>query len=392
MPTGTTEAPIKTDEQRFQEGVNEALRSAGIEISNSSATTDNAPQAISGGKTEQTTETPAETPPASSPDAPTETSPKTPAETPPTSPAESAPTDKHEEHPDNEKTPASPDGSPAPSSEAKPDHGKTGGKQLFKPDDSREDLIHRLKTTDGMYRASNEKVRMLEKELVEMKAKQAQPPAAAPAAPTSTPSPTTAPAEDQDKALEQAIASFPAFKQLNESYGDTMPEIPAAMMEMSKNMFHALSGSFDARIRQIQASMVPMQEDYRRVADEQHFHAIQQAHPDVIVKENGKWQRTALANELDTWLETLPEYKKLAYQKVRDEGTADEIIDLFNDFKAATGYSVGTEPPPTPPATPEAQKPPPKVRTRNTPVTPEPRVKTDEERYQDGVKEAMAQL
>lgn len=57
--------------------------------------------------------------------------------------------------------------------------------------------------------------------------------------------------------------------------------------------------------------------------------AIKDAHPDFESIING----ASLAN----WIESKPSYKKTIYKQVYDSGTAEDIIDMLNDFKKETG-------------------------------------------------------
>lgn len=57
--------------------------------------------------------------------------------------------------------------------------------------------------------------------------------------------------------------------------------------------------------------------------------AIKDAHPDFESIING----ANLAN----WIESKPSYKKAIYKQVYDSGTAEDIIDMLNDFKKETG-------------------------------------------------------
>lgn len=57
--------------------------------------------------------------------------------------------------------------------------------------------------------------------------------------------------------------------------------------------------------------------------------AIKDAHPDFESIINGA--------DLANWIESKPSYKKAIYKQVYDSGTAEDIIDMLNDFKKETG-------------------------------------------------------
>lgn len=64
--------------------------------------------------------------------------------------------------------------------------------------------------------------------------------------------------------------------------------------------------------------------------------AIKDAHPDFESIING----ANLAN----WIESKPSYKKAIYKQVYDSGTAEDIIDMLNDFKKETGIFTAKSP------------------------------------------------
>lgn len=64
--------------------------------------------------------------------------------------------------------------------------------------------------------------------------------------------------------------------------------------------------------------------------------AIKDAHPDFESIING----ANLAN----WIESKPSYKKSIYKQVYDSGTAEDIIDMLNDFKKETGIFTAKSP------------------------------------------------
>jgi len=64
--------------------------------------------------------------------------------------------------------------------------------------------------------------------------------------------------------------------------------------------------------------------------------AIKDAHPDFESIING----ANLAN----WIESKPSYKKAIYKQVYEAGTAEDIIDMLNDFKKETGIFTAKSP------------------------------------------------
>lgn len=80
-----------------------------------------------------------------------------------------------------------------------------------------------------------------------------------------------------------------------------------------------------------------LQEERQRMTQQQsqeeasraHYQAIYDAHPDAdsIIE----------SKELAEWIESQPSHVKIGVQNVLQSGSAQQVIEVFNDFKAATG-------------------------------------------------------
>lgn len=89
----------------------------------------------------------------------------------------------------------------------------------------------------------------------------------------------------------------------------------------------AIRAELKAELTKIQEPLLKSQQE---AADEAHFGAIEAAH--------GKgYEALVTSKEMNDWIEAQPSFSRPAMRAVIDSGTAPEVIELLNVFKAATG-------------------------------------------------------
>jgi hypothetical protein len=99
-------------------------------------------------------------------------------------------------------------------------------------------------------------------------------------------------------------------------------------------------------ITTLKQQLTPVQEQATLNANEAHWREIYTKHPDT--------DSLVESSELDAWIKAQPSFVRNGYAKVLEDGTASEVVELFDAYKAATGK---TQPPPAaaaPAATPAA--------------------------------------
>jgi len=113
-------------------------------------------------------------------------------------------------------------------------------------------------------------------------------------------------------------------------FGDFSEEAMAS--GITKLVEKQVQAKVDAIVSQ---RLAPIEQERAVSAAESHYGAIYQAHPDAdsIVE----------SQELADWLESKPSFVKTAYMGVLTNGSASDVIDLFSDFKAATGTQKSTD-------------------------------------------------
>lgn len=112
--------------------------------------------------------------------------------------------------------------------------------------------------------------------------------------------------------------------------GDVDPSIFGDFSEgaMAKGIATLIKQGF-VELRQ---EIAPLKEQQQLSEAEKHYAAIYQAHPDA--------DSVAESQELDSWIASKPSFVRDAYRAVLDpqgQGTAAQVIELFDTFKKETG-------------------------------------------------------
>jgi len=112
-----------------------------------------------------------------------------------------------------------------------------------------------------------------------------------------------------------------------ELFGDFSEEAIAKGVE---KMVAARTAAIEAKFEQkLNAVLAPLQAKQAESASDAHFAAIEAAHPDV--------NAIAQSAELAAWIDKQPSFARDRYQDVIAQGTAEQVIEALNTFKAATG-------------------------------------------------------
>lgn len=149
------------------------------------------------------------------------------------------------------------------------------------------------------------------------------------------------------EALKTANQSSTATEQ--QAAVDTMPESVQALAEksgLSDDELAALFGDFSEKdiakaVQKLVAmsvsdevgkALMPIHEKEAQAAQQAHYQAILAAHPDA--------GELADSKELESWVNGLPKYAQAGVREVLEKGSAFDVIEVLNDFKAATGKNT----------------------------------------------------
>lgn len=145
-----------------------------------------------------------------------------------------------------------------------------------------------------------------------------------------TPAPTAAPAP--------AATPEPGAKA---DFGDFSDE---ALEKGIVNLVEArVAAIVDARVAE---RLSPLQQKQETDAATLHLTTIYTAHPDLDSLVESK--------ELNQWIEKQPSFARAGYRTVLSDGTAADVVEMFDAFKEATGKTAA---PPAPTPAPAAAKP-----------------------------------
>ncbi|ULJ66651.1 hypothetical protein [Wielerella bovis] len=165
-------------------------------------------------------------------------------------------------------------------------------------------------------------------------------------------------------ALEAELAALKAEKQPQAETPKTVADLPESVQELaeksgvSDEQLAEMFGDFsekdivkgvqqlvqmqvaDEVDKRVQAALQPLQAREQQAQLQAHYQAILSAHPDA--------GELADSPELKAWVEKLPKYAQNGVREILDKGSAADIIDVLNDFKAATGRVQAKQPEPQP--------------------------------------------
>lgn len=110
----------------------------------------------------------------------------------------------------------------------------------------------------------------------------------------------------------------------------------------------ALANQEQKLLSQVHQSLAPMQQATAQSQEAMHYATIQASHPDFREK----------IQDVGAWIEQQPALVRPAYERVFQQGTAAEVVELFDVFKTATGMTGAA---PAQPASSAAQVPPQKA-------------------------------
>lgn len=159
--------------------------------------------------------------------------------------------------------------------------------------------VQRTRSWDGRLRVADSKIKELEDELRKAKESQAK-------------SPSSRDVEDDDAILNTFLEEFPDL------------EKPLTVLVAKKAKEQA-----EALITSKLSEFTPIKQTYEKQMAANHMQAIASSHPD--------WQELVKSGSVQQWIESQPEYMKVPLNRVYQQGSTEEVIDLLNRFKAMNG-------------------------------------------------------
>lgn len=141
----------------------------------------------------------------------------------------------------------------------------------------------------------------------------------------------------------------------NMSWEDYLPEDKKSVVDKYKEewpeVYEAEKAIRDAQLQLIQerlysdlrGALAPVFETTQKLQVNAHLDTIRQVHPDL----------DQIRGELNEWIDQQPEFVRPAYKQVAQKGSADQVIQLVNQYKQAKGTASAV---PEVPASPARQQ------------------------------------
>lgn len=137
-----------------------------------------------------------------------------------------------------------------------------------------------------------------------------------------------------DDVLAAATAAGFTTEQAEELFGDFSPEamlkaITVIGNAQVKSEVGKLTANFESKFNELAKLVQPLAEKQAVSDTDLHFKAIYDKYPDA--------DSIAESKELAGWIASQPSFTHAGFKSVLTQGTAQEVIELFDTFKSATG-------------------------------------------------------
>lgn len=129
--------------------------------------------------------------------------------------------------------------------------------------------------------------------------------------------------------------------------------------DLTQRLTHQYTKALSVVLQQIEQGLAPVLQNHVESAQERHFSTIRAKHSDF----------ETLKPDVETWIAQQPKYLQPHLRKTYDEGDAAAVIELYDDFKKATGRAQSQATPPGSGAAPRKDEVPAHKAADLTPVT-----------------------
>lgn len=148
----------------------------------------------------------------------------------------------------------------------------------------------------------------------------------------------------EEEAAKKAAATFPDLvlsdeeKAAVDQLGKDWPEAKKALDVILKQREHSMkalfTGTFQKVLEHVYKDIADLRDNAETSTEERHFSAMSRAHADLdTILPPGKEDE----GPLKQWIDKQPTIYKGALERVYNEGTTAEMIELISTFKEATG-------------------------------------------------------
>jgi hypothetical protein len=135
---------------------------------------------------------------------------------------------------------------------------------------------------------------------------------------------------------EMSGAEWENLKDDYPAVAEYLQSIKGREKERTKKIYDEVIKAVTERFAPLEAQVAPIVQQNAQNAQTAFVSTIQAAHADA----------TQLLPEVEKWIGTLPRHRQIGANEVLDRGTAQDVIDLFTEFKDLTGRTKPVVPPP----------------------------------------------
>ena len=130
--------------------------------------------------------------------------------------------------------------------------------------------------------------------------------------------------EPEKKETVEDVMKSEEMKNLLEYYPDLVDPVQKLINQQVKKNTDALREEIQTLMQQ---QVAPLAQHVYQTEAQRHEAAIKQAHPDL--------EKLVQTGAFESWVESLPAHQKAGAYYIVNRGSAQEIIELFNEFKQA---------------------------------------------------------
>jgi hypothetical protein len=128
------------------------------------------------------------------------------------------------------------------------------------------------------------------------------------------------------RVADAGTVDTPAQDEVLAKFKEDYPELAETLTPALEKMLAAKDSAFAAQLADIEARLAPMQASTQNTAASEHLATIVSGVPDFkALLESGV---------VDEWVAKLPGYARVGAERVLDQGTAAEVVELFTQYKA----------------------------------------------------------
>ena len=178
--------------------------------------------------------------------------------------------------------------------------------------DSNAALVHKMASWEGRIKKANERADLAESKLAKLEATTKE---------TTVDSPSTEADgdSDDDTVLKEFESEF--------------PDLVKPVQIMTKKY---AAKTADERLEKVTPTVEKLEQEAKQSAEDKHYAPIDKAHPD--------WRKIYEAGDLQKWIDTKPPLQRRVLSEVVQNGSQEEIIDMFTDYKKSNNISTDKEP------------------------------------------------